>query len=260
MLGCVVLLLAGNAALADSTPAATEWLDKLAAVYERTPLEFAYQADLRVSQMGEMTDVKVSGRSTQGGAGKMRVEATMEMPVPGSETKSSLRMIGVSDGAVLWIEMDNPLTGARQAMKISLDKMEKLAASNPLAKNLSKMDPLAQIAEAAKLFDFDVASRGPETVTLKAKLTGEALERAKVTFEGVDPSLMEHLTLVLDSETAFPEEIRLGSDTASALAMKFFDLEFPQAVDAGTFAYTPPEGMAVVDLGALIDAGTGGNP
>jgi outer membrane lipoprotein-sorting protein len=71
---------------------------------------------------------------------------------------------------------------------------------------------------------------------------------------------MEHLTLVLDSETAFPEEIRLGSDTASALAMKFFDLEFPQAVDAGTFAYTPPEGMAVVDLGALIDAGTGGNP
>lgn len=261
MLGWAVLTLAAaDAALAGSTPAATEWLDKLTAVYGRTPFEFRYQADLRVSQLEEMTDVKVSGRSTQGGAGKMRVEATMEMPVPGSKTKASLQVLGVSDGSVLWVEMDNPLAGARQAMRIQLDKMEELAASNPFAKNLSKLDPLAQIAEAAKLFDFDVAGRGPGTVTLRAKLTGEALERAKLTFEGVDPSLMEYLTLVLDSETAFPEEIRLGSDAASALAMKFFDVEFLDAAEPGTFTYAPPEGMEVVDLGALIDAGQGGNP
>jgi len=258
--GWVAILAGSGATLAASTPAATEWLDKLAAVHRRVPFQFRYDADLRVSQMGQMTDVEVRGRSTQGSGKRIRVETTMVMAVPGSETKASLEMIGVSNGAVLWIEMDNPLTGGRQALRIPLDKLEQIAASNPLARNLSRMDPLAQIAEAAKQFDFDLVSRGPRSVTLRAKLTGEALERAKRTFEGVDPSAIEHLTLVLDSETAFPHEIRLGSDTASALAMKFFDLEFLDNVDDGSFVYVPPEGMAVLDLGSLAEQGAGDNP
>jgi len=261
LLGLVLVVFSAPGAVrAGSSPAASEWLDKLAAVYGKTPFEFRYEADLRVSQMGQMTDIKIHGHSTQGGERRVRIETTMEMPAPGSDAKLSMSVTAVSDGEVFWIEADNPMTGARQAMKIPLETLEKLADVHPMARNLSKMDPLAQIEEAARMFDFDVKGQTPQSVTLRAPLTGEALERARATFEGIDPSSLEQLTLVLNAANGFPQEIRLGSDSASAMKMRFFDLRFLDAGTAGSFSYAPPDGMAVVDLGALLDASADGAP
>jgi hypothetical protein len=253
----VTLAAAGGAIFAESTPEAVEWIDKLAAVYERAPFQFRYDADLSMSQMGQMMDVKVFGRSTQGGNGRARIETTMKMPAPGSDPNDapSVEMLGVSDGTVFWVEAPNPMSGSVQVIKISLAKMADLADEHPLARNLSRMDPLKQIRELTTLFDFKVSGRDHQTVTLHADLTGESLEVAKDVFEGADTSRLKQLELVLRTETGFPDQIRIGEPTDSVMAVRFFDLEFLDSLGEDTFVYVPPEGAAVVDLGAMMDAG-----
>jgi hypothetical protein len=259
----LVTLAAGAATIfAESTPEAIEWIDRLAAVYERAPFKFRYDADLTMSQMGQMMNVKVFGRSTQGGNGRARIETTMKMPGPGSDPDSaaSVEMLGVSDGTVFWVEAPNPMSGSVQVLKVSLAKMADLADENPLARNLSRMDPLKQIQELTTLFDFKVAGRDHQTVTLRANLTGDALEVAKEVFEGTDTSRLKQLELVLRIETGFPDQIRIGEPTDSVMSVRFFDLEFLESLDEDVFAYAPPEGAAVMDLGALMDAGVLNQP
>ncbi len=254
----VTLAAAGATIFAQSTPEAVEWIDKLAAVYERVPFQFRYDADLTMSQMGQMMDVKAYGRSTQGGRGRARIETTMEMPAPGSDPNNtvSIDMLGVSDGAVFWVEAPNPISsGKPQVIKISLAKMADLADENPMARNLSRMDPLKQIHEFTTLFDFKVAARDPQTVTLRADLTGEALERAKQVFEGMDTSHLKQLELVLRTDTGFPDQIRIGGPTDTVMAVRFFDLEFLDSLGEDIFVYAPPDGAAVIDLGAMMDTG-----
>ncbi len=253
----LVALAGAGTAFAESTPEAVEWIDKLAAVYERAPFRFRYDADLSVPQMGQMMDVKAYGRSTQGGRGRARIETTMEMPAPGSDPNNtvSIDMLGVSDGAVFWVEAPNPISGTRQVIKVSLAKMADLADENPLARNLSRMDPLQQIHELTTLFDFKVAARDPQTVTLRADLTGEALERAKQVFEGMNTSDLKQLDLILRTDTGFPDQIRIGGPTATVMAVRFFDLEFLDSVREDMFVYAPPDGAAVIDLGAMMDGG-----
>jgi hypothetical protein len=255
----LVVLASAGATCAESTPEAVEWIEKLVAVYDGAPFQFRYDADLSVSQMGQMTDVKIYGRSTQGGNGRARIETTMEMPLPGTEpaTTVSIDMLGVSDGNVFWVEADNPGTGQRQVIKLPLEKLNEIADKVPMARNLSRMDPLKQIHELTALFDFEVASRDHQTVTLRADLTGEALDRAKEAFEGVETSRLKQLVLILRADTGFPDQIRIGGPTQSAMSMRFFDLEFLDELADEAFAYTPPEGAEVTDLGALIDAGLG---
>jgi hypothetical protein len=254
----LVTLAAGGATVfAESTPEAIEWIDKLAAVYERAPFKFRYDADLTMSQMGQMMDVKVFGLSTQGGNGRARIETTMTMPGPGSDPDStaSVEVLGVSDGAVFWVETPNPISGNVQVIKISLAKMADLADQSALARNLSRMDPLKQIHELTTIFDFKVVGRDHQTVTLRANLTGDALEVAKDVFEGTDTSRLKQLDLVLRTDNGFPDQIRIGEPTDSVMSVRFFDLEFLDSLNEDVFIYAPPEGATVMDLGALMDAG-----
>ena len=39
------------------------------------------------------------------------------------------------------------------------------------------------------------------------------------------------------------------------MAVRFFDLEFLDSVREDMFVYAPPDGAAVIDLGAMMDAG-----
>jgi outer membrane lipoprotein-sorting protein len=223
----------------------------MADVYKGGPFTYGYDVHTSITDMGQTATVKMQGRSTQSDRSHFRVEVTMEMTMPGVESPVEVRVLGVSDGEVMWIETDDPTSGS-QVIKMPLDKLEQIADANPWARNFTRMDPVGQVEELARLFDFAVKDSTEESVTLRAEMTGEGLEVAKEMFPGADPATFTEFVLVIDAVTGFPREMRVGNDPP-AMIMRFSDLERLSELDDALFVYTPPEGAAMTDLGALIE-------
>jgi len=252
----VVLALLGAIAIAstaagESTHEALQWLGRMADVYSGGPLSYGYEAHTTITDMGQTATAKIQGRSTQSDRSHFRIEVTTEMTVPGAEAPMKVRLLGVSDGEVMWVETDDPTSGT-MVIKMPLDKLEQIAEANPWARNFTRMDPVRQVEELARLFDFAVVESSQWAVTLRAEMTGEGLEVAKEVFAGTDPAALTELVLVVDAGTGFPKEMRVGDDPP-AMVMRFTDPERLTELDDATFVYTPPEGAVLTDLGAMID-------
>jgi outer membrane lipoprotein-sorting protein len=249
LLGCVAIT---STAVAESTPEALQWLGRLADAYHGEPFTYSYDVRVNVTDMGQTVPMRLEGRSTQSDRTRFRIEATMEMTMPGAESPVKIRLIGVSDGEVMWVETDNPTGSGSQVIKMPLDKLEQIAETNPWARNFTRMDPVGQVEELARLFDFAIADSSDHAVTLRAEVTGEGLEAAKEVFPGTDPAALTEIVLVIDAVTAFPKEMRVGDDPPT-MVMRFGEPERLGEVDDALFVYTPPEGAALTDLGALIE-------
>jgi outer membrane lipoprotein-sorting protein len=236
----------------ESTPDALQWLGRMADVYSGGPFTLNYDVDMNLTDMGQTLPMKMHGRSTQSGRTHFRIETAIEMTMPGAESSVQVEMLSISDGEVMWVQMNNPMGGGLQVLKMPLDKLEQIAATNPMARNFTRMDPVAQVEELARLFDFEITDTSEGAVTLEATMAGEGLERAKEFFSGLESAQLSRFVLVIDTETHFPREIRVGGESPTMI-MRFSDVERLSEMDADLFVYAVPEGATVLDLGALIE-------
>jgi hypothetical protein len=240
-----------SAAVGESTKEALQWLGRMADVYQGEPFTYTYDVRMKVTDLGQTASLTTKGRSTQSDRTHFRIEATMQMTAPGADAPLAINLLGVSDGEVVWVETDDP-GGGSQVIRMPLDKLEAIADTTPWARNFTQMDPVGQVESLARLFDFAVVESTQWAVTLRADMTGEGLEVAKEVFPGIDPKALTELVLVVDVNTGFPKEMRIGTQPP-AMVMRFTKPERLSEADEALFVYTPPEGATLTDLGALID-------
>lgn len=253
----LLALLAGGTALAASTPEAEKLLTRMVELVDEGPFEVDYSADLQMAAMGTPMSVTMGGHMTQTDREHMRMTMDMSMaPEAGGEQGSmTINVLMVSDGSVMWTEMNNPLMGGKQVMKIGLEQAKKLS-EGPAGMGMAQMggmDPISQIRQLTEMFDFDVTERADGKAKLSADMTPEAL--AKMGVPGEAASAMTSFVMVIDEKTGFPSELHLGGEEP-LMVMRFSNFKPFDASKAepGMFSYAPPEGVQVMDLGAMVDA------
>ncbi len=246
------LILAASPAIADSSPDAQKWLEKLISIYDRGPFKVDYEADLDMSGLGQPFSGKLTGKLTQADRTHSRVELSIDMAgQPGMpEGGMSMSMLNVTDGSTVWTEMDNPALGGRQVTKLSLADLKKLGDSGGgVGVSPASMDPVAQLETLTKTMDFEVLEKAGGTVTLRGKITDATrAQLGMLAAPGV-----EGFIFVIDQETGFPIEVRADGETPF-VTMRFRNLELidPASLPAGLFEYSPPEGLPVMDLGPML--------
>ncbi len=242
---------------AASTPEATQWLEKMAAAYAKGPYTVNYSGSLTMEQMGQALNMEMNGSLTQDGPGRQKTDITMKMTgMPGMDAPVEMKTVLVSDGETLWMEMAHPMMGQR-VMKIGLDQIEELSGDSAkiFGGDPLSMDPVNQVRKLAEALDLDVGSIADGKVTLTAEMTEEAVAAAG----GSLPPGLSRLTLILDEKTAMPTQVRVGGDGEGGMTMNFSGMRYLEKKPS--FEYQPPEGVEVMDLGAMaaVGAGAGGN-
>ncbi len=255
LLGAFLFLAPALPAIADSSPDAQKWLEKLLSIYDRGPFKVDYQADLDMSGLGQPFSGKLTGKLTQADRTHSRVELQIDMAgQPGMpESGMSMSMLTVTDGSTVWTEMNNPALGGLQVTKLSLADLEKLSDSKGggFGVNPSSMDPVAQLETLTETMDFEVLEKTGGTVTLRGAITDATRARSgMLAAPGV-----EGFIFVIDQETGFPIEVRADGETPF-VTMHFRNLELvdPASLPAGLFDYSPPEGLPVMDLGPMLQS------
>ena len=211
--------------------------------------------------MGQPIRGTLQGHVTYGDREHLRQEMKMSLSgLPGGDGQSAAQMeiLSVSDADLIWTEVRMPGGGAPQVMKISRQDADKLAASQlgALGANPTSMDPVAQLETMSRTMDFELLEVSGGRVSLLATAGAESLAQlGQLGALGVDSFL-----LVLDESTGFPVEMRAGDPRTgdpAVIHMRFEDLTTVEAgkLPQGAFEYTPPEGVPVTDLGAMLGAG-----
>jgi len=256
------LLLVGAAtAAADSTPEAQEWLDRMVEIYEQPfSVEFTGQIDLTPS--GQPIEGELRGEILYADEHHSRTEMEVTLTgVPGAEGTgggpTEMRLTSVHDGTATWTEVDTGPTGV-QVMRLSREDADKLAekegAGGIGAANPASMDPKEQLQKMAETLDFEVAGSEEGRIILRGRVPeGKRDELGQMGAVGSDGFL-----IVLDAETGAPVEFRTEEEPPM-IRMQFHGLERldPGKVPEGAFSYTPPEGVPVVDLGAVLQSSPG---
>jgi hypothetical protein len=256
------LLLGGAAtATADSTPEAREWLDRMVEIYEQ-PFSVEFSGRLDLTPSGQPIEGELRGEILYADEHHSRTEMEMSLTgVPGVEGTgggpTEMRITSVHDGTATWTEVDTGPTGV-QVMKLTREDAEKLAEKQGAGgfgtANPASMDPKEQLQTMAETLDFQVAANEGGRVTLRGRIPEE--KRAKLGQMGALGS--DAFLLVLDAETGAPVEFRTEGETPM-IRMEFHGLERlePGGVPEGAFSYTPPEGVPVIDLGAVLQSSPG---
>lgn len=261
-LAVLVTLLAAASVQAEATPDARAWLEKMVSFYDRGPFSVSYSADMRVAQEGQTMSMDMQGQLTHTDPKHMRMDISMDMLMPGAgDGPLQMKMLVVIDGETVWVDMDNPMMGGRRVMKMSYEQAEQSGGNMGLT-NLKNMDPVSQMKEMMDKFDFQVVREEGGEVILSAPIDPDALARMGQMGQMIHGQSTEgwEMVLVLDAEDAVPKEVRMGPTDEPMMTMRFSDWEFYGAAGApaGTFDYTPPEGVQVMDLGAMQGGAQGG--
>ena len=249
-------------AAAESAASARPWLDKLMALFDKGPFTLRYAADLDLGQMGQPIRGTLEGEVTYGDRQHLRQVMKMKLSgLPGGDgqTPAEMNILSVSDGELTWTEIAMPGGGDPQVMKISRRDAEEPAADQAavFGAGRTSMDPVAQLEAMSRTMDFELLETTGGRVSLLATASAEDLAQlGQLGALGVDSFL-----LVLDESTGFPVEMRAGeprSGQPAVLDVRFDEVKVvdPGDLPQGVFEYSPPEGVAVVDLGAMVGAGS----
>ena len=263
-LAVLLTFLAAGWLHAETTPDARAWLEKMVSFYERGPFSVTYSADMSMAQQGQTMSMDMRGEMTHSDQKHMRLDFSMDMAMPGAGDGNGnlqVEMLMVIDGDTVWMDMDNPMMGGRRVMKMSYDQAEQSGGTMGLD-NLRNMDPVNQMKEMMDQFDFQVVAEEGGEVTLSAPMDPDALAGMGQMGQMAQGQSMEgwEMVLVLAADNAVPKEVRMGPSEEPVMTMRFSDWKFHGAdgPPAGTFDYTPPEGVQVMDLGAMQGGGQQG--
>ena len=253
-LGALLLILVSPAS-GEVSPEAKPWVDKLMGLYSGGPFTNEYTAKLDVSQGGQSTQGDIAGKITWADREHMRVEMKIAMSgmVAGSDQPVEMSMLNVNDGKTSWTEIEMPALGGKQVMKVSLADMAKLAESGGagMGGNPAGMDPVQQLESMAQALDFELVKVENGKVYLTAEVTPET--RGELGQLGSMPGA-DKFDLVLDESTGHPVAITIGGDKP-LISMDFGPFVWVErdSLSSETFSYTPPEGVPVMDLGAMLN-------
>lgn len=244
----VVLAAIGSAAgaLAAVTGDAQVWLEAMAEAQSDGPVRYHYSMEMHGAG-GQPGTVSLGGQVTQD---RERMRSAMSNTTTMGGTELKTEMLLVSDGETMWIETSNPMMSKKQVMKMSVDQMKKMSESMGLpGGGGGSPDPLDQVEQMSRMYDMEVAAEDAETVTLRGKVSAEAAEKYGEQAAGPLQALqaLGGLELVVDKQTGFPREMRVGGDPP-AMVMRFEGYERLDDVAPETFHYTPPKGAMVMDM------------
>jgi outer membrane lipoprotein-sorting protein len=244
-------------AKAETDPEVAKWLDKLTGLQGAGAYSFDFTGSTTMQQMGQVITMQMQGSQTQADAKRMHTDMTMTMELPGMGPME-MTMVMVGDGETIWMEVENPMMGGRQVMKLAADKVAAFAEASgggaPGGQQPGE-GPLEQVQRMVEKFDMQLVGIADGAVTLRADIDGE-------TAAGMMPGMgdkVKELVVVLDETTGFPREMRMGGDEP-IIVMNFTNYRpvAEDALDASLFTYTPPEGSPVMDLGAMMEAMSAG--
>jgi outer membrane lipoprotein-sorting protein len=264
LLTVLLAFLAVGRVQAESTPEARAWLEKMVSLYNRGPFSVHYSADMTIAQQQDQTmSMDMEGEMTHADPKHIRMDLSMNMTMPGAgEGTMQMKMLTVIDGETVWMDMDNPMVGGRRVMKMSYEQAEKSGSQMGL-NNLKNMDPVSQMQELMDDFDFRVVGEEGGEVVLSAPIDPEALAGMGQMGQMAQGQSTEgwEMVMVLDMDDALPKAIRMGPTDDPLMTLRFTDWRFygDAGAPAGTFEYTPPEGVQVMDLGALQSGAQGGS-
>ncbi len=235
-IAALLLLVVGLAtsAQAGSTEAARKWFDKLAAnMAEGKAFKSDFNMSMNGSAYGQQENGNVSGTMLFMDETHMRMtmEGTMAMPTGETDVKMAM----VSDGTHTYIDTEIPMMG-RQVIKMPVN------FENPMGGGggMGGKDPLVEIREMADKFAFDVIEETDEQVVLRAPVDGQ---------DGI-PAEAKHVTLTFDKKTGFPRRMTMGEP--AMVDMQFTGFQEMPNLSASDFTFTPPEGVQVMDLSAMM--------
>ncbi len=250
--GFAVLLLLNVAAPLAAQEGAAEWLEKMAARTAEGHYKFRFNADMTVAEEGMQAAVKVDGTMNFVSPTHFRTAFDVNMDMAG--TAVGMAMLTVADGSKFWLEIDSPMLGGKQVMTGSAEQLEELAKMGET--DLSGLgglgrDPIEGIRGLADYFDMAVKSVENDRVTLHADISPEELAEYG-DFAGLG-NAVNYVTLVLDRKEGLPLRMQMGA-AQPFVTIEFADYEFFAAADvnASDYAYTPPEGAQVSDIGAML--------
>ena len=252
LLGALVLLTPAAPVVAESTPEAQKWLEKLLSIYDRGPFKVDYAAELDMSALGQPMAGTLKGSLVQADRTHSRMELEMElagMPGNADGTPTRMSLLVVTDGTTVWTQMDNPALGDQQVMKVALEEAGKLGEAMG-GMGPTSMDPVAQLETLTRTMDFEIVDSGGGRVTLKGRITDATrAELSALAGPGVEAFLF-----VLDERTGFPVEVRAdGEKPFVKMSFENFEILDAATLDGGLFDYSPPEGTPVMDLGAMLE-------
>lgn len=249
---------AAASAEAAATPAAisgtTEAVEILTDALVRIDRIESYKATIR-QRMGTVMDA--SGPMWFQAPNRVRMEMVSEMQFAGQKIRTV--MVNVMDGEHLWSEQSSPM--GRQVLKGRLDDLKEQArvagssfglSGNNATSNSARdlLNEFAGLKNIRQLPDVQVNNRQCKVLQGEMESQPDAALNMAAMLMGGAP---EALRLYLDPENAFTHKLEiLVTGGAVGMTVENVNPEFGVAIPAEIFTYTPPDGVAVMDLAKYL--------
>lgn len=228
---------------------ALPWLQKMLTLYEKAPfsLDFTLDAKIPTPQGGSTFDMEGSGSVLYLDQTHMRMTMAVTTAFPGADSPMEMKLFTVADGQHIWSEIDNPMMGAKQVMKMSLADVEAAASKAGMMGLLSGgADPISSLRKLQEVMTFVVIDAGGDPVVLE----GTPNETMRQQLTDAPEGLREgKLRLAIDRESGAPRWMTLGPPESPVMKMTFEAVSFLGAsgTPEGSFSYTPPPGVQVIE-------------
>lgn len=233
---------------AGSDEESKKWIAKMAEVYQKAPLSLDISADMNISQGGMSMTAVMGGDMVYADQKHYKMNMNMNINIP-QQGEMKTTILSISDGTTVWTEMENPMMGGKQVMKLSIEKAEEFAEQQVGISGMGGgMDPAKMVEAMEKMLDikFDGIKEG------KAHLIAELTPESAAMFgqSGVQDMKMGKFIMKMDEKNVFPMEMVIHMNEQPMINIRFHNLKHikKSEMDMGLFQYTPPEGVQVMDL------------
>lgn len=239
------------------------WIEKVSDFYGSSPYSLVYVMEMDMNQQGMNIRVDGTGDLLVGDPEHMRMNLRMKMSMPQMLPEPiNMDMLVVNDGEYIWTEMDNPMQGGKQVMKMSAEKAQAMSSDfgNMAGPNTGKVDPASQLEMMNKMMNLEVAGIAAGRVTLTGTVSDEFRASAGASFEALGEDALSQVRLVLDEATGALQEMTLGAPEKPFMRSRFEDLKILKKAEMKpeSFRYQPPEGVSVEDISDKIEVSPDG--
>ena len=201
-----------------------------------------------VEDQGTRARVSAAGHLRMRDGGDRRAAVTVKV-VEEQLPEVEYEILSVLDGETFWTEVNTPM--GRQVLRISLEQMAKAQAAGMGMSGGASVDQLDQLRD---LFENYYSNFQVVIAEGRVTITGDVsplIARADPKMARMD---LKVFRMVLDEKTGFPLETAMGDGEKDLMTVKMSGLKFLKKEDIpqDAFAYKPPPGLPVTDLGSLF--------